>query len=117
MTGDVSTGNHNRSLKLTIRLSTSQRFEIGDTSSSSSSSSPRSIITPSSTIRQVKEIIASREESGHCPVARQRLIYKGRILSEEARTLADYGVGSGAAGEQGIVLYLVKGSAPPAGRG
>ncbi|KAL7470242.1 hypothetical protein ACHAXS_010479 [Conticribra weissflogii] len=113
MTGDVSTGNHNRSLKLTIRLSTSQRFEIGD--ASSSSSSPRSVITPSSTIRQVKEIIAAREESGHCPVARQRLIYKGRILSEEGRTLADYGVGSGAAGDQGIVLYLVKGSAPAAG--
>lgn len=46
---------------------------------------------------------------------RQRLIYKGRILSDNARTLADYGIGAGDSNNaDGIVIYLVKGSAPSA---
>ena len=88
------------SLKLIIRLSSSARFEIGACGT----------ITPNSTVRQVKELIAQREESGHCAAERQRLIYKGRILSEETRTLAFYGIEGGhVAGNDGIVLYLVKG--------
>mmetsp|Transcript_8669 Transcript_8669/g.14145 ORF Transcript_8669/g.14145 Transcript_8669/m.14145 type:complete len:207 (-) Transcript_8669:618-1238(-) len=102
MTGDVSTGNHNVSLTLTIRLTSSSRFDIGSCGS----------ITPSSTIRNVKDLISQREESGHCAAERQRLIYKGRILSEEGRTLADYGIGNdggaSSGGGDGIVLYLVK---------
>jgi ubiquilin len=102
MTGDVSTGNHNLSLKLTIRLSSSTRFDIGSCGS----------ITPSSTIQQVKTIISQRDEADHCPVERQRLIYKGRILSDNARTLADYGIGAGdSSSGDGIIIYLVKGSA------
>lgn len=101
MTGDVSTGNHNRSLTLTIRLTSSSRFDVGSSGN----------ITPSSTIRQVKEIISQREESGNCPVERQRLIHKGRILSDNDRTLADYDIGtSDGDASSGIVLYLVKGS-------
>jgi uncharacterized ubiquitin-like protein YukD len=101
MTGDVSTGNHNRSLTLTIRLTSSSRFDVGSSGN----------ITPSSTIRQVKEIISQREESGNCPVERQRLIHKGRILSDNDRTLADYDIGTSDGDEpSGIVLYLVKGS-------
>ena len=44
---------------------------------------------------------------------RQRLIYKGRILSDNSRTLADYGIGAGDSGNSadGIIIYLVKGSA------
>jgi len=102
MTGDVSTGNHNVSLTLTIRLTSSSRFDIGSCGS----------ITPASTILNVKQIISEREESGRCTVERQRLIYKGRILSENSRTLADYGIGNdgaGSSGGEGIVLYLVKG--------
>lgn len=101
MTGDVSTGNHNLSLKLTIRLSSSSRFDIGSCGS----------ITPSSTIQHVKTLISQRDESDHCAVERQRLIYKGRILSDNTRTLADYGIGSDSSGD-GIIIYLVKGSAP-----
>jgi ubiquilin len=101
MTGDVSTGNHNLSLKLTIRLSSSSRFDIGSCGS----------ITPSSTIQHVKTLISQRDESDHCAVERQRLIYKGRILSDNTRTLADYGIGGDSSGD-GIIIYLVKGSAP-----
>jgi uncharacterized ubiquitin-like protein YukD len=104
MTGDVSTGNHNLSLKLTIRLSSSTRFDIGSCGS----------ITPSSTIQQVKTIISQREEADHCAVERQRLIYKGRILSDNTRTLADYGIGRGDTSGDGIIIYLVKGSATTA---
>ena len=94
------TGEASNSLKLTIRLSSSSRFEIGSCGS----------IKPGSTIRQVKDIISQREESGHCAAERQRLIYKGRILSEDSRTLADYAIGSGdSSSGEGIVLYLVKG--------
>ncbi|KAK1736506.1 ubiquilin family protein [Skeletonema marinoi] len=103
MTGDVTTGNHNLSLKLTIRLSSSTRFDIGSCGS----------ITPSSTIQHVKTIISQREESDNCAVERQRLIYKGRILSDNARTLADYGIGAGdssGGGADGIIIYLVKGA-------
>ena len=48
---------------------------------------------------------------------RQRLIYKGRILSDNSRTLADYGIGAGdsSSAADGIIIYLVKGSAPNAG--
>jgi len=108
MTGDVTTGNHNLSLKLTIRLSSSTRFDIGSCGS----------ITPSSTIQHVKTIISQREESDNCAVERQRLIYKGRILSDNARTLADYGIGAGdnsSGGADGIIIYLVKGSAANTG--
>ena len=85
-------------LTLTIRLSSSSRFDIGSCSS----------ITPSSTIQHVKDLISQREESGMCASDRQRLIYKGRILSDDTRTLADYGIGTGN-DNSGIVLYLVKG--------
>lgn len=107
MTGVIpSSGSGSTSLKLVIRLSSSARFEIGACGS----------ITPNSTVRQVKELIAQREESGHCAVERQRLIYKGRILSEEARTLAFYGIEGGhVAGNDSIVLYLVKGGGGAAG--
>jgi len=90
-------------LTLTIRLSSSSRFDIGSCGS----------ITPSSTIQHVKDLISQREESGMCASDRQRLIYKGRILSDDTRTLADYGIGTGN-DNSGIVLYLVKGgSAAP----
>lgn len=95
MTSDTTTG----SLKLTIRLSSSARFDIGSCGT----------ITPSSTIQHVKTIISTCEESGNCAVERQRLIYKGRILSDNSRTLADYGIGANSA--DGIIIYLVKGSA------
>ena len=99
MTSDATTGS---SLKLTIRLSSSARFDIG---------SCGTIITPSSTIQHVKTIISTREESGNCAVERQRLIYKGRILSDNSRTLADYGIGAANNSADGIIIYLVKGSA------
>ncbi|KAL9183438.1 hypothetical protein ACHAXT_004294, partial [Thalassiosira profunda] len=92
MTGDAS-------LTLTIRISSSVRFDIGSDGG----------ITANSTIRQIKEIISQREESDRCAVERQRLIFRGRILSEDTRTLADYGIPGDNTG--GIILYLVKGQA------
>jgi ubiquilin len=88
-------------ITLTIRLSTSARFTIP------SPNSPP--ITTSTTILQVKQLISQHEDSGRVEVARQRLIYKGRILSEDEKTLGEYGIQEGG-GE--TVLYLVKGSAP-----
>ena len=82
-------------LTLTIRLSSSSRFDIGSCGS----------ITPSSTIQHVKDLISQREESGMCASDRQRLIYKGRILSDDTRTLADYGIGTGN-DNSGIVLLF-----------
>jgi ubiquilin len=87
-------------LTLTIRLSTSARFTLP-----AAGSSP---ITPSTTILQVKELISQHDDSGRVEVARQRLIYKGRILSENDKTLAEYGINEATSGE--TVLYLVKGS-------
>jgi len=99
------------SLTLTIRLTSSVRFDIGSCGS----------ITPQSTIQHIKELISQRDESDRCSVDRQRLIHKGRILSDNTRTLSDYGIGANP-GET-PVLYLVKsnagsgGSAPAGGSG
>jgi len=87
-------------LTLTIRLSTSARFTLPASGSSAS-------ITPATTILQIKELISQCEESGRVEVSRQRLIFKGRILSEDNKTLGEYGIQEGG-GE--TVLYLVKGS-------
>ena len=79
-------------LELTIRLSNGTRLplDIG-------------AVTPTDcTVRQVKEKLVNE-----CPVERQRLIYKGRIL-EDGRTLQDYGIAPKS------TLFLVKGSAAPA---
>lgn len=95
MTGNTSS----TSLQLTIRLSSSSRFVIGACGT----------ITPTSTIRHVKDIIALRQESGNCAVERQRLIHKGRILSDDGQTLAHYGITGADASSGETVLYLVKG--------
>jgi ubiquilin len=86
-------------LTLTIRLSTSSRFTLP------APDAPP--ITPSTTILQIKQLISQHQDSGHVEVGRQRLIYKGRILSENDKTLSDYGINEGS-GE--TILYLVKGS-------
>jgi len=89
----------NSSIILTVRLGTSIRFTIPKPDSGD-------IITPNSTIARVKTIIAKEEACGNCAVERQRLIYKGRILSDDTRTLADYGLT-----ESNQNIHLVKGSA------
>lgn len=86
-------------LVLNVRLSNASRFTIG------SADSPT--LTPSSTILQLKQVIATTAESGNCEVARQRIIYKGRILSDNSKTLFDYGLT-----ETNQTVHLVKGSAP-----
>lgn len=86
-------------LVLNVRLSNASRFTIGSTDSS--------ILTPSSTILQLKQLIAGASESGNCEVARQRIIYKGRILSDNSKSLREYGLA-----ESDQTIHLVKGSAP-----
>mmetsp|Transcript_8214 Transcript_8214/g.10092 ORF Transcript_8214/g.10092 Transcript_8214/m.10092 type:complete len:546 (-) Transcript_8214:308-1945(-) len=88
-------------ITLIIRLGTTIRFTIPSTSSNNIT------ITVNSTIQDVKSLIALEEACDRCPVERQRLIYKGRILSDDSRTLSDYGV----AGDN-QTLHLVKGNAP-----
>lgn len=80
-----------------VRMSTAARFDIR-------------VESLDQTILSVKHVIATKEESGKCPVERQRLIYKGRILSDDSRTLRDYGL---VEGSSPATLHLVKGSAAP----
>jgi len=87
------------SITLTIRLGTTTRFTIP--------SNDATTISLSSTILEVKQCIALEEAADRCPVERQRLIFKGRILSDDSRTLSDYGVTA-----ENKTLHLVKGSAP-----
>uniref|UniRef100_A0A7S3VGM9 Ubiquilin n=1 Tax=Chaetoceros debilis TaxID=122233 RepID=A0A7S3VGM9_9STRA len=85
------------SITINIRMSTAARFAV-------------TAARPSSTILQLKVMICHHESSGDCPVDRQRLIYKGRILSENGKTLQEYGI-TGEAGRE-ETIHLVKGSAP-----
>jgi len=85
-------------ITVTIRMSNSSRFSIG---------SIQPFINSSNTVLELKQIIANQESSGRCPVERQRLIHKGRILNDDSRTLADYGI----AGDDQTV-YLVKSANP-----
>lgn len=87
------------SITLTIRVGTSTRFTIPSNESAT--------ISLSSTILEVKQCITAEEAADRCPVERQRLIFKGRILSDDSRTLSDYGVTP-----ENKTLHLVKGSAP-----
>jgi len=87
------------SITLHVRLGTTARFTIPSSSGSGT-------ITTNSTIQDVKSLISREVASGFCAVERQRLIYKGRILSDNSRTLSDYGV----AGDN-QTIHLVKGSA------
>jgi len=80
-----------------VRMSTAARFDIR-------------VESLDQTILSVKQVIATKEESGKCPVERQRLICKGRILSDDSRTLRDYGL---VEGSSPATLHLVKGSAAP----
>merc|ERR1719416_382128 len=89
------------SITLTIRLGTTTRFTIP------SNDNTATTISLSSTILQVKQCIALEEAADCCPVERQRLIFKGRILSDDSRTLSDYGVTA-----ENKTLHLVKGGAP-----
>ena len=86
-------------LTVNIRMSNAVRFVVGP------SSEPP--ISRMSTILQVKQAIANDSSSGDCPVERQRLIFKGRILSDDSKTLEDYGLV-----ESDQTIHLVKGSAP-----
>lgn len=90
-----------QNLVIKIRVGSSGSFTIG--------SSQHPILTSSSTILQTKQVICNQSESENCPVDRQRLIHKGRILSDDSRTLGDYAIVDC---EQSI--HLVKGRAPAA---
>lgn len=80
------------SITLEVRMSSGARFslELNDS-------------LENSTVLSVKQLIGEKQQD--CPPERQRLIYKGRIM-DDARTLSDYGVVTGA------TLHLVKSSAP-----
>ena len=99
--GDSSNGG----MTLHVRMSTGARFTIPGPGSSLT-------ITTSTTLQQVKQCIAEHDGSDRCPAERQRLIFRGRILAENTKTLAEYGIT-----ENDAVLHLVKGSAPPSAPG
>lgn len=95
----------NETITIIIRMSTAARFTIGAANLDGSNSNGTGI-TPANTILEIKEIISNMGESGNCPVDRQRLIHKGRILSENLKTLREYDIVDS---EQ--VIFLVKGKA------
>jgi len=64
--------------------------------------------TPSTTLGQVKDMISEIEASGRIEPARQRIIYRGRVLRDDSQTLSDIGF------EDNSTLHLVKGAATPA---
>lgn len=76
---------------ITVRMGTSVRFTI-ETSTSS-------------TVLELKQLIANEEASGKCEITRQHLIYKGRILTDVSRTLSDYGLFG-----DNQTIHLVRGS-------
>lgn len=88
----------NQQITIKIRMSTAATFTIGNDTA----------ITPSSTIGQVKEVIASHPDSGDCSADRQRLIHKGRILNDDSKSLKDYGIS-----DSDQTIHLVKGAARP----
>jgi len=79
-------------------MNSAARFTVGSTAP---------IVPTQTTVLQLKQVISTEESSGRCPVERQRLIFKGRILNDDTRTLADYGIV-----ENDQTVHLVKGSAP-----
>lgn len=91
----MSSNNSNK-LTLHVRMSTGSRFSIGGGGTN---------LTKASTVGDVKQLIAENDGSDKCPVERQRLIFRGRILSENSNTLEHYGIT-----ENDAVLHLVKGS-------
>jgi len=93
-------------LTLHVRLCTQNRFTIPAATSSK-------VITKGSTVQFVKECIEEHEESDHLAVARQVLMFRGLFLSDNTKTLEEYGVVKNNAG-----LHLVKRvtpEAPPGG--
>lgn len=88
----------NSRITVCIRLGTSVRFTIPKADSGD-------ILTSNSTILQVKTLISKEDACDKCSVARQRLIYKGRIMSDDARTLNDYGLSG-----DNQTIHLVKGA-------
>lgn len=71
-----------------------------------SSAEPKFSLTlkPSSTVAEIKQILAG-EEYANVPPERQRLIYSGRVL-KDTDTLASHKV------KEGHTIHLVKSSAP-----
>lgn len=80
---------------MNIRLNSTVRFTLPS-------------CTPSTTLGQVKDMISEIEASGRIEPARQRIIYRGRVLRDDSQTLSDIGF------EDNSTLHLVKGAATPA---
>ena len=110
-------------LNLTIRLTSGRKFQPN---------APPAGITTDTTVAVFKSLLAatmikrSRDATASAgsggdadagvpmepiPASRQRLVYKGRIMSDATKTLGEYGV------EDGGMIYLVKGNAPASGDG
>ena len=116
-------GSEPKRLNLTIRLTSGRKFQPN---------APPAGITTDTTVAVFKSLLAatmikrSRDATAPAgsggdadagvpmepiPASRQRLVYKGRIMSDATKTLGEYGV------EDGGMIYLVKGSAPASGDG
>uniref|UniRef100_A0A7S2NZK6 Ubiquilin n=1 Tax=Leptocylindrus danicus TaxID=163516 RepID=A0A7S2NZK6_9STRA len=82
----------NSDITVNIRLNSTVRFTLPS-------------CTLQTTLGQVKEMISELEASGRVEPSRQRIIFKGRVLREDAQTLAEVGF------EDNQTLHLVKGAA------
>ena len=71
-------------ISLTIRLSSGERFTV---------EVPSSNATIKDTKAKIEDITKSGStDTDTLEASRQRLVYKGRILDDDARSLADYGI-------------------------
>ena len=116
-------GTEPKRLNLTIRLTSGRKFQPN---------APPAGITTDTTVAVFKSLLAatmikrSRDATASAgsggdadagvpmepiPASRQRLVCKGRIMSDATKTLGEYGV------EDGGMIYLVKGNAPASGDG
>ena len=109
MSNSSSASDEPKRLNLTIRLTSGRRFTPNP---------PPAGITTATTVSVFKSLVAatmarhaasstSSDEAvpiQPIPAARQRLVYRGKILSDGHKTLGEYGV------EDGGLIYLVKGA-------
>ena len=76
-----STGSITINVRMSAAGSEARRFTL-----------PSALNPQGTSISQLKSIIAAMDESDRCPMERQRLIYKGKIMNVESRMLSDYGL-------------------------
>ena len=116
-------GTEPKRLNLTIRLTSGRKFQPNAPPAGITTDTIVAVfksLLAATMIKRSRDATASAGSGGDAdagvpmepiPASRQRLVYKGRIMSDATKTLGEYGV------EDGGMIYLVKGNAPASGDG